>query len=129
MTQDQQLLENKEALAKAITDRLYLIRPQLTEKYGESGRAKCLQDMRYNVEFLAPAVALGKPDMFADYVTWVDNLLRSRGVPTEDLVLGLQLMETEADKLLGPDPQRSACIQAGLSRLGLEKRGSESGIR
>jgi hypothetical protein len=65
------LLAEKEGLALAIADALYRERPELAAKYGETGRAKCVQDMRYNLEHLAPAVALDDPSMFAGYARWL----------------------------------------------------------
>ena len=69
------LVGEKEGLARAITDALYRERPDLQAKYGDAGRAKCLQDMRYNLEHLAPAVALDDPPMFAGYARWLLGLL------------------------------------------------------
>ncbi len=87
------LLEMKDSLALEITDSLYERMPGLLDKYGEYGREKCLQDMRYNLEHLAPAVDLGRPDMFAGYIRWLDDLLRARGVSTSEVVLSLELSE------------------------------------
>ena len=113
------LIASKEDLARATTDALYDQRPDLLEKHGASGRAKCLQDMRYNLEHLAPAVALNRPDMFADYIRWVDNLLRSRGVATDELALSLELMQQVAEEQLsGVDLTTvRACISAGSAAL------------
>ena len=61
------LLSHKEDLARAITDSLFAAQSDLLARYGEPGRAKCLQDMRYNLEHLAPAYALGVSDLFAQY--------------------------------------------------------------
>ena len=70
------ILDRKEELAREITQALYDHEPGLLERHGERGRSKCLQDMRYNLEHLAPAVGLDDPALFARYVTWLDQLLR-----------------------------------------------------
>jgi hypothetical protein len=57
--------------------------------------------MRYNIEHLAPAVALRSPAMFAGYAQWLGDLLRSRGIPTDETVLS---------------PIRP-CLEAGVSAL------------
>ena len=113
------LLEHKEAVARAITKGLYQQRPELLQRYGESGRAKCLQDMRYNLEHLVPALALDRPAMFADYIGWVDGLLRARNVPTDDLRASLVLLQQEAERVLPADlhARLRACIDAGLAAL------------
>ncbi len=88
------LLRQTESLASAVTDALYGERPELQAKYGVSGREKCLQDMRHNIEHVAAAVDLGVPELFRDYTVWLDGLLRARHVATDDLLLSLQLMES-----------------------------------
>ena len=86
------LLVDREALAREVTDALYAESPDLLARYGERGREKCLQDMRYNIEHLTPAVELGDASMFAGYVEWLDALLRARNVPTRDVVRCLELL-------------------------------------
>lgn len=86
------MLRHKEQLAHEITDELYRQLPELDAKYGARGREKVLQDMRYNLEHLAPAVDLEEPEMFANYVRWLDSLLRARHVPTSELIRCLHIM-------------------------------------
>lgn len=113
------LLAEKEVLAREVTDALYAALPGLMAKYGQAGREKCLQDMRYNLEHLAPAVDLEQPTMFAIYIRWLDNLLRARHVSTDEIVRSLEIMEQlvrqrfdreEADAV-------TACIHSGLAVL------------
>ena len=87
----ERLLREKDSLAAEITAALYERMPHLLDKYGEHGRGKCLEDMRYNIEHLAPAVHLGVPEMFVTYVRWLDELLRARNVSTDDLSVALEL--------------------------------------
>ena len=114
------LVMHKEEVAQAVTAALYAARPELLERYGENGRSKCLQDMRYNIEHLVPALALQRPAMFAGYITWVDGLLRARSVPTADLRLSLQLLRQEALRVLPVEmePILTECLRAGLTALG-----------
>ena len=113
------LLVDRDALAREVTDALYAESPSLLERYGVSGREKCLQDMRYNIEHLIPAVELGDEAMFASYVQWLDSLLRARNVPTRDVVRCFELLAArcalryprgEADTI-------GATIRAGLAVL------------
>lgn len=113
------LLEEKESLAREITRRLYESLPGLLERYGEEGRRKCLQDVRYNLEHLAPAVELERPEMFSGYVRWLDGLLRARGVATAELARSLELTEELLGERLPPagvEPVRP-CLRAGLAVL------------
>lgn len=113
------LLDEKERLAREITRRLYERLPGLQDKYGERGREKCLQDMRYNLEHLAPAVDLREPGLFAGYVRWLDGLLRARGVDTGELAVALEI--TEDVVVEGLEPEAGApvaeCIRAGSAVL------------
>ncbi|HEU0013240.1 MAG TPA: hypothetical protein VFQ45_06125 [Longimicrobium sp.] len=113
------IVEQKEALARGITDALYAEMPWLYDKYGERGRQKCLQDMRYNLEHLAPAAGLDDPSMFARYARWCDEVLRSRGVPTGELARSLELMAGVLRERLDREAGEVAgrCIQAGVQAL------------
>lgn len=110
------LLREKDAIAHAVTERLFAERPYLLEKHGERGREKTLQDMRYNIEHLVPAVDLAEPPMFGKYVQWLDEVLRSRNVDTKEVVRCLELLREECDRRL---PAHSAAIgpviDAGLA--------------
>lgn len=110
------LMEQKEAIARSVTGLLYAEMPWLVDKYGERGRLKCLQDMRYNLEYLVPAVELDDPELFVRYARWVDSLLRSRGVPTGELVRSFQLMASDVAARLPRDEAQAvaACLEAGL---------------
>lgn len=115
----ERLLESKESLALEITEALYARMPELMAKYGEYGRGKCLQDMRYNLEHLTPAVDLGRPDMFAGYVRWLDGLLRARGVSTREVAVSLELSEDRI-RARFPEDETEAILpslRAGLAEL------------
>lgn len=120
----ERLLAEKETLARAVTAALYRAMPHLLEKYGERGREKCLQDMRYNLEHLAPAVDLAHPGMFADYVRWLDGLLRARDVATNEVIRTLELMETE---IRGRFPADEAAAVLPSLHAGLEVLRAEGG--
>jgi Phycobilisome protein len=113
------LIAEKDSLALAITDALYKERPELSRKYGETGRAKCLQDMRYNVEHLAPAVALDDPTMFAGYARWLASLLTARGIPTDEIARSIQLTRAEIASRFPTDEAKAAepALDAAMSVL------------
>ncbi len=113
------LLEQKETIARSVTGLLYAEMPWLQDKYGDRGREKCLQDMRYNLEHLVPAVELEAPDMFARYTAWADGVLRARGVPTGELARSMEIMRADVAARL-PDDEAdavAACMDAGLQAL------------
>lgn len=113
------LLDQKEAIARSVTGLLYAEMPWLVDKYGERGRQKCLQDMRYNLEHLAPAVELEEPALFERYARWVDGVLRSRGVPTGELARSLQLMASDVAARLPREEAQviTDCLEAGVRAL------------
>jgi hypothetical protein len=113
------LLKRKEELAYAITEALYGEMPELTSKYGAPGRAKCLQDMRYNLEHLAPAVALGEPVLFAHYAAWLRDMLAARGIPVGEVRRSFELTREVVGDRFGRAEALAvaASIDAGLSKL------------
>ena len=110
------LVAEKEELARAITAALYRERPDLHAKYGEAGREKCLQDMRYNLEHLAPSVALDLPSMFEGYARWLVGMLGARGIPTDEVARSLSLTRAALDERFPPDEAAAAApaLEAAL---------------
>lgn len=113
------LLEQKETIARSVTGLLYAEMPWLQDKYGDRGRDKCLQDMRYNLEHLIPAVELQAPDMFSRYAAWCDGVLRARGVPTGELIRSLEIMRADIAARLPADQSDAVgpSLDAGIRAL------------
>ena len=59
--------------------------PDLFKRYGDTGKARCLEDTEYHVRHLAAAVDADDPDEFGRYRRWLSDLLGPRGVPAEDI--------------------------------------------
>jgi len=116
------LVARREELAQATTEAVYADMPVLLEKYGERGRAKCLQDMRHNFDHLAPSVALEDPTLFRDYARWLEELLAARRIPTSEIRRTLELMDEQTRRRLSADEASvvSLCIRAGLAALDAE---------
>jgi hypothetical protein len=70
-------------LAEAVTSRQYEAQPELAARYGEAGRARCLQDANYHLSYLADAVAASSHALFSDYIGWAKVMLEARGVPRQ----------------------------------------------
>ena len=113
------ILSRKEELAHAVTDALYAEDPRLLERFGELGRAKCLQDMRYCLEHLAPALALDDPSLFTRYVHWVESLLAVRGIASGDVRRSLETMQRVIAGRIPPDETAFtlSCLRAGVISL------------
>ena len=119
-----ELIARKANLAHAVTDALYTEIPELTSRYEAVGRERCLEDIRYTIDHLIPAVDLAQPAMFATYVQWLDELLRARNVATTEVIRSLELIEHHVRTELAPDEANAvaACIRAGLESLNPAKR-------
>ena len=87
-------------LAKAIVDRQWKARPDLQQRYGAIGYAKCLEDANYHLQYLCEAIDAAEPQLFSDYISWAKIMLASRKVVSEDLASHLQtLRDVVADNL------------------------------
>lgn len=113
------LMHDRESLARAVTDALYEEAGERLAHHGPRGRERCLEDMHFNVDHLIPAVDLGDPDLFARYVTWLCDLLRSRGVDTRDVTRCLELLRDEVTRRYSEDESRvvSEILHASLRSL------------
>lgn len=76
-------------LAELIVEKQYRAQPELVRRYGEAGRAKCLQDTMHHLSSISSAIALSTPAIFEEYVTWARGLLEARNIPANDLALNL----------------------------------------
>jgi len=119
-----ELLARKTSLAEMATDALYADMPELMTRYGAVGRERCLEDIRYTIDHLVPAVDLAQPSMFATYVGWLDDLLRARNVSTREVIRSLELIEQAVRNELAPDEANvvASCLRAGLDSLGAARR-------
>jgi methanogenic corrinoid protein MtbC1 len=113
------IAERQADLAEAITNRHYQLKPELHEKYGERGRAKCLQDAQYHLSYLAEAITASRPSLFADYVSWARVMLAGRGISETDLADNLAVIRESLEKYL---PQSEGAvvheyIDAGLKTV------------
>jgi methanogenic corrinoid protein MtbC1 len=88
----QSLRQLSDKLAETTTARQYANNPQLRDRYGAAGQAKCFQDSKHHVAYLAAAVAANCPDLFADYMRWARSLLSSYSIPADDIVEHLRCM-------------------------------------
>src|SRR3954462_4040202 len=77
------------ALAEAVVARQYELQPGLQERYGEGGRAKCVQDTDYHLAYLSAAVTFSSPALFADYLAWARAVLAAHAVGPEDVAFNL----------------------------------------
>lgn len=85
-----EILGRRAELAEALVAIEFARYPELAQRYGAAGRAKCLQDADYHLAYLAGALAFDNRALFADYVAWVKVMLGKRKVPASDLASHLE---------------------------------------
>ncbi len=123
----EQLRGRTAELASAIVERHAVRAPDVLQRYGAAGRARCLEDAEYHLRYLAEAVEAESAVLFADYVNWARVVLEERNVGTEDLIVNLECLRQTLDERL-PSEQAavfSNAIEAGLAQLShavVEKR-------
>lgn len=86
--------QQQAGLAAAIVRRQFAAHPELEQRYGQTGREKCLQDATHHLAYLADAMNAGDPALFTNYVGWAKVMLGTRGIPMEDLARYLELTRT-----------------------------------
>ena len=103
------LLQHQPELVRSVVTRHYELHPELAQRYGQSGRVKCAEDAAYHINYLAEALLMGRPELFADYVAWAKVMLAARGIPTQDLADNLRIL---SDVVAGglPAPQAPGII-------------------
>jgi methanogenic corrinoid protein MtbC1 len=106
-------------LAEAVTSRQYEAQPELAARYGEAGRARCLQDANYHLSYLADAVAASSQALFSDYIGWAKVMLEARGIPAADLSRNLLIMSEVVGERMPAEmkPVVQEYFEAGLNRL------------
>lgn len=106
-------------LAEAVTSRQYEAQPELAARYGDAGRARCLQDANYHLSYLADAVGASSHALFSDYIGWAKVMLEARGVPAADLSRNLSIMSEVVGERLPPEMGRvvEEYFAVGLNKL------------
>jgi methanogenic corrinoid protein MtbC1 len=111
-----------ETLAIALTNRHYAARPELSTRYGAAGRAKCLEDARYHLDYLLQSIQIGSPILFTAYMSWSKVMLAARGIPAADLEANLDYMhEVLAEGLADTEIRASALRTIAIARRELAR--------
>lgn len=79
------------ALADAIVERHYSLRPELEARHGERGRQNCREDAAHHLTYLARSLAASEPVLFREHIAWAKVMLAGRGVATRDLAESLHV--------------------------------------
>jgi MerR family transcriptional regulator, light-induced transcriptional regulator len=97
----QLLAEKSNELANQITRLHFEQNPGLLERYGEAGKKRCFEDAVFHLNFLAEALTMNLPDMYANYILWAASMLKARNIPESDLDDNLDFVQQAILDVLG----------------------------
>lgn len=115
----------QDAAARVVTraaDAVHQRHPAWMTGSGMGGRARCLEDLLYHASYLADALANERPELFADYVRWLDGFLERQGIPTTYLRRTLVALDEALQTALGEQHGAVAAVLA-TGYAALEEQG------
>ena len=95
--------DRKQSLAKTIVKRQYAQSKVQWEAYAEEGRQKSIRDAGYHLDYLAQSIASSSPELFIDYVSWVNVLFSRLDFPPDVLPTTLKLTREVLQETLPPE--------------------------
>ncbi|CAN5732412.1 B12-binding domain-containing protein [soil metagenome] len=119
-TLGQAIEAQKADFAQAIVDEQWVRNPAFPVRYGEVGHAKCVQDVKYNLAYLAQAMIANSPALFATYIDWVKVLFNGLNIPNGELVESLEITRA----LLHQRFPSAVAIVSNFIDLGLQRLAS-----
>ena len=75
MTSADSIRASLDDLAIAIANEHASAHPETFARWGPVGRARCLEDARFHLQYLATALDAGSVAMFLDYIGWTKVVL------------------------------------------------------
>lgn len=87
--------------------------------WSDAQRMRCVDDLRYHVDYLADAVALGRPQLFAAYVAFIAGLLEQRREPRAALRRVLELLARQIAATLSPSTASASHDALALALRGI----------
>ncbi|MFD0049413.1 hypothetical protein ACFVHQ_08785 [Actinomycetes bacterium NPDC127524] len=114
-----------EQIAEEVTELIYMKDPDLTLKYGEKGRRKCVEDNIHHLKHLETAWQLKDERFFIDYAVWLDGILKKFGMQSSLLIMNFELLSSyfmeekeiakeEADAYISYLSKASGRLAAGI---------------
>ncbi|WP_373494285.1 B12-binding domain-containing protein [Aquiflexum sp.] len=97
------LAEKTSELANYITSLHFEHNPGLIKRYGTEGKHRCYEDAVFHLNFLAEALTMNLPDMYANYILWAAAMLKSRNIPESDLHHNLEFVQQAIHEILGTE--------------------------
>lgn len=101
-------------LAVRAAELVYERLPELDRRYGPQARSRCEEDTALHLRFIASAVAADEARIVADYLAWLEPLLRRFDVPAGDLTANLDAIEQAVGELV---PDAAPTVSALLAEV------------
>ncbi|MEP6945796.1 MAG: cobalamin-dependent protein [Acidobacteriota bacterium] len=111
--------DQKSELATLIVAEQWNRNPSFTDRYGSSGRSRCIQDVGYNLAYLSQSIAADSEPLFLTYIKWVKSLFEGLKIPTIELSESLSITaEILRSKMPGDEGLIPAkFLEAGIRAL------------
>jgi methanogenic corrinoid protein MtbC1 len=109
---------SREQVAELTVDLHYAEAPGLTQRYGNTGRLRCLEDVRYHLSYLIHAMSMESAVLFGNYVRWVVALMTARNIPVDDFRTNLICLRNAISKTLPEiEPFTKEYFESATARL------------
>ncbi len=120
------LAEKSRELANYITSLHFEHDPGLTQRYGTEGKHHCYEDAVFHLDFLAEAMTMNLPDMYANYILWAAAMLKSRSIPETDLHQNLNFVQKAIHEILGSEFSAATKEYIAAAKEKLQENSEES---
>jgi MerR family transcriptional regulator, light-induced transcriptional regulator len=107
----------KNEIAELIVAEQWRRNPAFTDRYGPAGKAKCIQDVGYNLSYLSESIAADSEPLFLTYIQWVKSLFEGLKIPTIELSESLSIT---AEILKSNVPGENGLIAAKFIDAGIK---------
>lgn len=97
------LSADEAAIADAVMTKMEEAKPDMYQIYRNErvARLRCREDVAFHIQHLAAALAVDDRDVFIAYRRWLEEMLASRSIPTDDVVLSFTTLRDEIAERYG----------------------------
>lgn len=97
-------------LTERAVEQQYQRQPTLWQPYGDEGRLKSVRDMGYHLTYLIEALQANAPQLFLEYLAWVQELFHGLTFPPDVLSVSLETLEQAVIDCVPAVPERQAAL-------------------
>lgn len=89
------LSSRRSELALRVAEKHLAQNPRFIERFGAAGRARCIEDAEFHLQYLSHSLRFATPALFTSYTQWTRQVLERRGIVWSDLQKNLELLRNE----------------------------------